>query len=278
VLLFSPDIEGSSANSIGITIANNGAGTSLNTLTKLTGAPSTAVITGTGDTGGIIGIVTSGAGTTGSAVVAQIGLIACQFDGATTAGDYVQNSGTVAGDCHDVGASYPTGGQVIGRVLSTNIGAGNYTIDLFPPEINAPKPIVAQSTTTTLDNTAIPNSNTTVIHKAVTMPSVGCPCRAFVAWWLYISSGTSGQDVAYVSDGSTATAGSETATPGSATGFGFQGSGWTSATYANGANVTFSLIMASSHSGGTTVSGTQLGTSITGAPSSSLNVVIVPSN
>lgn len=138
--------------------------------------------------------------------------------------------------------------------------------------------ILAQSTTTSLDNTSIPNSNTTVIHKAVTMPSSGCPCRVIASWWLYLSVGGSGQDVAYVSDGTAGFAGSETATAGSASGFGFGGSGGSTITYANNANVTFNLIMAGSHSGSTTVSTTQLGTSITGAPASSLNLLVLSSN
>jgi hypothetical protein len=59
------------------------------------------------------------------------------FDGATTAGHYVGLSAGTDGDCTDAGATYPTSGQVIGRVLSTNVGAGTYSIALFPPEIAA---------------------------------------------------------------------------------------------------------------------------------------------
>jgi hypothetical protein len=121
-----------------LVIANAGStGTTLNKLAKLTGAPSTAVITGTSDTGGAIGIVISDAGTTGSATIQTSGRASCVFDGATTAGHYVQISSGTAGDCHDSGASYPTAGQVIGRVLSTNGGAGTYAIDQFPAEISA---------------------------------------------------------------------------------------------------------------------------------------------
>lgn len=124
-----------------ITVANAGStGTTVNTLTKLTGAPSTAVILATTDTTGTIGITTSGAGTTGSANIQLLGSVSCVFDGATIAGDYVQISSTVAGNCHDTNsANYPTSGtgDVIGRVLSTNGAAGTYTIDLFPQEIAA---------------------------------------------------------------------------------------------------------------------------------------------
>jgi hypothetical protein len=138
--------------------------------------------------------------------------------------------------------------------------------------------VLKHQSSTTLVNTAIPNSSTTVISLAVTMPSAGCPCRAVATWWLYLSTGNSGQDVAYVSDATTGFAGSETATTGTASGYGFTGAGSSANTYANGANVTFTLIMASSHAAGTTVSTSQLGTGITGAPLSSLVIDVFGSN
>ena len=114
-------------------------GTTLNTLTKLTGTPSAAVISSAGDTGGAIGITTAGAGTTGSATISYMGAVACVFDGATVAGDYVQISSATAGNCHDTGSqSYPSSGQVIGRVLSTNSAGGTYNLDLFPAEMRQP--------------------------------------------------------------------------------------------------------------------------------------------
>lgn len=121
------------AAQVTVTVANAGAtGTTVNTLTKLTGAPSTAVVAATSDTGGVVGITIAGAGTTGNAVVAISGLVSCAFDAATTAGDYVQISATTGGDCHDTGAAtYPTSGQVIGRALSTNASSGTYTMALF---------------------------------------------------------------------------------------------------------------------------------------------------
>lgn len=127
-----------SASTPTITVANAGTtGTTVNTLTKLTGAPSTAVIAATSDTGGVVGITTAGAGTTGSATITFAGSVSCVFDGATTAGDYVQISSTTGGDCHDSASTYPTSGQVIGRVLSTNAAAGTFTVDLYPSEIKA---------------------------------------------------------------------------------------------------------------------------------------------
>jgi len=112
-------------------------GTTLYKLTKLTGAPSTAVSAATSDTGGIVGITVAGAGTTLTAVIQAAGNASCVFDGATTAGHYVQISASVAGDCHDAGASYPTSGQVIGRVFATNGSAGTDAIQLFGPEVQA---------------------------------------------------------------------------------------------------------------------------------------------
>jgi hypothetical protein len=136
--IFGPEVIASSPAAPTITVANAGStGTTTNTLTKLTGAPSTAVIAATTDTKGVVGIVTSGAGTSGNAVIQIAGTVNCVFDGTTTAGDYVQISSSTGGDCHDSGPNYPTTGQAIGRVLSTNGSAGTFGIDLFPSEIQA---------------------------------------------------------------------------------------------------------------------------------------------
>src|SRR5262249_15052794 len=113
-------------------------GTSLNFLAKLNGASSScAVKLTTSDTAGALGIVVGGSGTTGNAVIAYRGYASCSFDGATTAGDYVQISSTNAADCHDAGPGYPASGQVLGRVLSTNAGAGTYTVFLGAEPVGA---------------------------------------------------------------------------------------------------------------------------------------------
>src|SRR5262249_59695575 len=94
------------------------------------------IITATSDTAGAAGVVVGGAGTSGSAQIARIGTASCVFDGATTAGDYVLISSTVNGDCHDAGATFPTsGGQILGRVLSTNAAGGTYAMVLYPGEL-----------------------------------------------------------------------------------------------------------------------------------------------
>ena len=110
-------------------------GTTQNRLAKLTGAPSTAVIATTTDTTKLVGIVIAGAGTTGNAQIVTNGNVTCEFDGSTTAGNYVGASTTTNGKCTDLGASLPnTGVQVIGRVLETIGSAGNATVFIFTGE------------------------------------------------------------------------------------------------------------------------------------------------
>ena len=125
------DVE---ANALAREIANaSSTGTTINKLAKLTGAPSTALITATTDTSGAVGIVIGGAGTSGNAKIAVVGEASCAFDGATIAGDYVAISSGTAGDCTDAGATFPSSGQVLGRVLATLASAGNAAVDLFGP-------------------------------------------------------------------------------------------------------------------------------------------------
>lgn len=119
-------------------------GTTLHRLAKLTGAPSKATVVATTDTDGALGVVVGMPGTSGVATIQTSGLSSvsagggCDFDGATTAGDYVQISSTAAGKCHSAGSSYPSSGQVVGRVLSTNVGAGTYDVLLTPGVKAAP--------------------------------------------------------------------------------------------------------------------------------------------
>lgn len=110
-------------------------GTTQNRIAKLTGAPSTAITATTSDTTKLIGIVAAGAGTTGSAQIVTNGNIACDFDGATTAGNYVGASTSSAGKCTDLGSTLPTSGvQVLGRVLSTIGSAGSADVYVFTGE------------------------------------------------------------------------------------------------------------------------------------------------
>lgn len=125
-------------SSVVFSVANDtSTGTTVNRFAKLSGAPSKAILAGTSDTIGAIGIVTAGAGTTGSASIAILGQVTCEFDGATTAGNFVTISTGTAGKCHDAGTTYPTNVAVYGRVLSTNGGAGSYTMELMTPDVAA---------------------------------------------------------------------------------------------------------------------------------------------
>lgn len=129
-----------------LVISNEGVtGTTLNTLTQITSAQK-AIIASVATRSGVVGITTSGAGTTSNATVTTSGSTSCVFDTAITSGDYVQMSPFTAGNCSDAGVNYPnvTTGQVVGRVLSaTNASTGTYTIDLFPAEIQASTPLLS---------------------------------------------------------------------------------------------------------------------------------------
>lgn len=96
------------------------------TLTKLTGDPAFATQSVITDIRGIVGITISGAGTSGTATIQSSGPALCTFDSTVNVGDYVELSGTVAGNCHSVGAIYPTSGtnQVVGRALESSLIAG----------------------------------------------------------------------------------------------------------------------------------------------------------
>lgn len=120
----------------GVTVPNSGStGTTANKLVKINSSGE-AVIVGTSDTDDAIGICTANCGTTGSAIIATIGTVNCDFDSATTAGNYVGIDTSTAGDCVDLGASMPTTGvSVIGRVLSTNGSGGTYAINLNTPDV-----------------------------------------------------------------------------------------------------------------------------------------------
>ena len=104
-------------------------GTALNFLAVYNSAsPACAVKAATASRDGVLGIVSGGSGTSGNAVITYRGYASCSFDGGTTAGDFVVASATNAGDCHDAGGTRPAGVQLIGRVESTNSGAGTYGV------------------------------------------------------------------------------------------------------------------------------------------------------
>jgi hypothetical protein len=158
-----------------ISVANQSpTGTTLDTLTVATGAPGVAIIAPISTAAAILGITTSGAGATGTAVIQQSGSAPCVFDGGTTSGDYVQISSTTAGQCHDSGIAPPnrpsTGGEVVGTVQSTNVSAGTYNVILAlqsppfaGPTINVPNAGTTGTTLGTLTKLTTANPSTAVI-------------------------------------------------------------------------------------------------------------------
>lgn len=111
-------------------LANDASGTSVNHLVTQT-ANGKVLRTSTSDIGGVLGPCTSGCSTSGTATIATLGTASIVYDGATTRGDYVINSKTIAGAAHDLGPS-PIGAtsQILGQVLSTNGSAGTYATNL----------------------------------------------------------------------------------------------------------------------------------------------------
>lgn len=125
---------------------------------KLSGAPSKVTNGATGTGPGFVGVTLTGGGSTSgqtASVTQEVGIAPCTYDNATTAGDYVQNSGSTNGNCHDVGVNRPTTGQIIGRVLATNGSAGSNPTLLFPPEtMGVPVQSVITGTYTNAGTTA----------------------------------------------------------------------------------------------------------------------------
>lgn len=112
-------------------------GTSLNLLAKLT-ASGDAVLPTTNDTHGTIGIVVAGAGTSGTASIAYLGVANCVTDNSVTVGNYAGIGTTTAGRCRDVGPSYPSSGQVIGRWLASAGTGATAPLLLLGPGQQAP--------------------------------------------------------------------------------------------------------------------------------------------
>jgi hypothetical protein len=132
-------------NSLVIEVANSGApGTEANKLVKIPAGSASVLTTSAADVISAIGVVVGGAGTTGNAQIGVLGRFSCFFDNtATTAGDYITPSSTTAGTCHDAGASYPTSGEVMGQVLSSNASCGSppcgpYAVVFGTPDIFLP--------------------------------------------------------------------------------------------------------------------------------------------
>ena len=258
-------------------------GTTNGTLTKLTGSPSTAVIAATTDTSGaIIGVTVSGGGTTGNANIQQFNTPVLQFDGATTAGDYFINSPTVAGNGHDTGFGPPSQAPLgsLGQVLSTHVGAGAYTVNLWGPgaflgplqgtDANVPtsgtftggtgSPICKDgnggistcgaagvntpqyASTAGLPVALTANTQATVLSKSVTFPTGTGTYRADLRSGLWITAGPNACATEIIDATNTKAYASGNSQNANGSGLiGITGAEITSATYASGATVTFNL-------------------------------------
>lgn len=112
-------------------------GTTLNELAMFNANnPSQAVVATTSSSNSVIGIVQSGAGKSGNAVITWHGYAYCVFDNAATAGDAVVASASAAGQCHDSGSGGQPAAQVIGYVDVSNTVSGQTNgmrISLQPP-------------------------------------------------------------------------------------------------------------------------------------------------
>lgn len=90
------------------------------------------------DTGNAVGIGVSGG--TNTVTFAQGGKVTAIFDavfssGATSNGHFVQISLSQAGCCTTSGATYPTSGQVIGKILAANVGDATAVIEVFAADV-----------------------------------------------------------------------------------------------------------------------------------------------
>jgi hypothetical protein len=106
----------------------------LNRLVRFSSYPGSSLVhAGPTDTA-ILGVVI-GLNSSSSAKVALTGVAPCYFDGYAQWGNYVANSPSSAGSCHDVGPDLPENGVVIGRVMQSNSGPGTLSnVYLFGPE------------------------------------------------------------------------------------------------------------------------------------------------
>jgi hypothetical protein len=119
-------------------IVNDGAGTTQYLLAKFTSANTISTLQ-LADTTDALGVVITGAGTTGKSLIAFSGVAFCQFDNSNTAtvAHFVSVSSTNAGFCHDAGATFPSSGQVLGVVINQDSGSviptGTQPVYLFGP-------------------------------------------------------------------------------------------------------------------------------------------------
>jgi hypothetical protein len=121
-----------------------------------------------------------------------------------------------------------TAGQVI--QASSPTAAGCVTL-----------PSVQASSMTLLGGTVAISGTTTILTKVVTMPSSGCPCRAFASYSINFDATNAGQMATTVNDGTNTFATNMANTTGSNSNFSTSAASYSTGTYANNAVVTFTL-------------------------------------
>ena len=161
----------------------------------------------------------------------------------------------------------PSAGQILVALSATTCGFATQSVQSIQS---------FHQSALSIDVNVLASTPTTITTQAVTMPSSGCPCRAFISYSMWISTGSSGAGYAlWVSDGTNVMAptstGQSNASGGAATSANY--SGFSPVTYANSAAVTFTLSTEGDHT--YSVKAAQ----INGAgPNSSLQISIVTSN
>jgi len=139
----------------------------------------------------------------------------------------------------------------------------------------APSVVSAAIQTISGDTTIGSGADGTWITKSVTMPSAGCPCRAFVSYGANYTSTNAGTFIAWVDDGTNQFATAQgNQTGANATGSGISSSSFSTGTYSNSASITFSGKAHPTSAGGMTVTAGAR----PGPQTSWLNVVIFTSN
>ena len=95
------------------------------------GNPATLGVTPAGATAGALGIALFSSAPAGFVQVATSGQVNCAFDGLPVSGDYVGLSKIQDGHCTDIGATFPSSGQVLGRVLGVNLVGAIHPVLLY---------------------------------------------------------------------------------------------------------------------------------------------------
>lgn len=193
-----------------------------------------------------------------------------------TAGHYLRNNGTQYVDNTIQSGDLPATTSNCTGTLNFAVGLSSGGIPSCSNVVIPPTVQSFQQSSLSGDVAVSANTTTTVTTQAVTMPSSGCPCRALISYFTWITTGSSGTGYSlWVSDGSNVmiptSTGQSNGSSGGATSA--NASGFSQVTYSNGANVTFTLTTRG------TLTYTVKAAPLNGSgPNSSLQVVVFTSN